>query len=58
MADVVAVVGVPLMTPVDGSKVSPVGSAGDTDQEVTVPVTVGVSAVIAWLVTSERLLDV
>ena len=58
MADVVAVVGVPLMTPVDGSKVSPVGSAGDTDQEVTVPVTVGVSGEAATLTGNERLADV
>ena len=49
MADAAAVVGLPEMTPVDGSMARPVGSVGDTDHEVTVPVTVGVSVVIATL---------
>ena len=40
-------VGVPEIVPVDVSSVSPTGSAGETDQDVTVPpVDVGVMAVI------------
>jgi hypothetical protein len=37
-----AAVGVPLITPVLVSRLRPAGSAGDTAQLVTVPVTVGV----------------
>lgn len=41
-------VGVPLISPVVASKVKPVGRAGETDHEVTVPPpTVGVTDVIA-----------
>ena len=40
-------VGVPEIAPVDVSKARPTGSAGETDQDVTVPpVDVGVMAVI------------
>ena len=45
------------MAPVAVLRVSPVGSVGDTDQEVTVPVTVGVSVVIAVPEVSESELD-
>ena len=41
-------VGVPLMAPVDESSERPVGSDGETDQEVTAPPpTVGVEVVMA-----------
>jgi hypothetical protein len=40
-------VGVPLITPLVASIASPAGSAGATAYDATVPVTVGVSAVIA-----------
>ena len=45
--EVVEVVGVPEMMPVKVSSTSPVGSAGETDQRVIVPVTLGVFGAIA-----------
>jgi hypothetical protein len=47
-AFVVAVVGVPEIIPVELLKLKPAGRAGLTVNEVTVPVTVGVSEAIAW----------
>ena len=50
-------VGVPEIAPVDVSSVRPTGSAGETDQDVTVPpVDVGVIAVIVTFFVSVRLL--
>ena len=44
----VIAVGVPDMTPVEVSRAKPAGSAGETDQDTTVPpLDVGVTAVIA-----------
>ena len=41
-------VGVPLMAPVEESRERPVGSVGETDQEVMAPpLTVGVTVVMA-----------
>ena len=37
MADDVTAVGVPEITPVEASITRPLGSVGDTDQEMTVP---------------------
>ena len=48
MVEEVTTEGVPLMAPVDESRESPVGSEGETDQEVMVPpLDVGVTAVMA-----------
>ena len=48
VAEEVIAVGVPLITPVEESIAKPVGSEGETDQEITVPpLEVGVAAVIA-----------
>ena len=48
VAEGVIVVGVPLISPVVVSRVSPFGKDGETDQEMTVPpVEVGVTVVIA-----------
>lgn len=50
-------VGVPEIAPVDVSNVRPTGSAGETDQEATVPpVDVGVIAVIVAFLVRVRLL--
>jgi len=43
----VTVVGVPDKTPLTESTISPAGNAGDTDQDVGVPVIVGLTGVIA-----------
>ena len=48
--------GVPEMIPVDGSSVRPLGNGGEIDQVLTVPVTVGVSGVIVWLVLRDNVL--
>ena len=55
--DGVIAVGVPEIAPVDVSSVRPTGSAGETDQDVTVPpVDVGVIAVIVTFFVKVRLL--
>ena len=50
-------VGVPLISPVEVSRTSPVGNPGDTDQEVTVPpLEVGMTGVInSFFVKSRKL---
>jgi hypothetical protein len=48
-----AAVGVPEIIPVELSRVKPVGSAGLTPYESTVPVTVGASGAMAWFTTAE-----
>ena len=53
MAEEVIVVGVPLMAPVEESRVRPAGSEGETDHEVMVPpLTVGETVVMAVPVVS------
>ena len=47
MAEAATAVGVPLITPVVSLIESPAGRSGETDQFVTVPVTVGVRLLIA-----------
>ena len=57
VAEALIPVGVPEIAPVDVSSVRPTGSAGETDQDVTVPpVDVGVIAVIVTFFVKVRLL--
>ena len=50
-------VGVPEIAPVDASKVRPIGSAGETDHEVTAPpLEVGVIVVIVTFLVSVSVL--
>jgi hypothetical protein len=54
-ADAVISVGVPEMAPVEVEKARPIGSAGTTDHDVTVPpLEVGVAVVIAESLVSVK----